>query len=187
MAAPHPSVPPLTGVFRECISMTSLHRDLPRTVLPNIFARTNLTMFFRLPRILFPLVLLFCVSPALPASEPEKTLVRYERYGGFAGFHDDLTIHADFTYLLDTPSHVKHVYRGTLGEEQQTKLAALLKTFQDYTSAQDDGPNTADGMKTRLEVHGTGSSGGAEDLRGLDLFLQQLMREARSGKQTPKE
>ena len=122
---------------------------------------------------------------AKPADK--KVIVKFERYGGFAGFHDKLTIHDDFTYVLDTPRHVKHHFKGSISAEHQKELTEILKGYGTFLKEQSDGPKVADGMRTRTQVNGTAADKDAKgDERALSRLLHQITMEARKGERVDK-
>jgi len=112
-------------------------------------------------------------------------LLRYRRSGGFAGFHDDLQIFADYTYKLGTPRHVKHEYRGKLSREHQTQLAAHLKLYGKVKWSRGSPPGVADGMSESIEISGTGALTKYEPNK-LQRLLQQIMFAGRKGNKVPK-
>ena len=127
-------------------------------------------------------------SAPKPAAGDEKALlVKFERYGGFAGFHDNLSIFEDFSYELGTPPHIKHVFRGKLTAAQADQLAELLKGFGKYLKEHSDGPKVADGMRTRLEIHGKSADPEAKgDETAMNRLLHQVTTAARRGERSPK-
>ena len=122
------------------------------------------------------------------AADKEKTLlVKFERYGGFAGFHDNLSIYSDFSFELGTPPHVKHVFRGSLSDADKTTLVGLLKGFGTYLKEHSDGPRVADGMRTRLEINGTAADKDAKgDEAAINRLLHQIATAAKRGERFPK-
>jgi hypothetical protein len=122
--------------------------------------------------------------------EQKKTagvlLLRYERSGGFAGFHDDLEIFADYTYRLSTPRHVKHEYRGKLSREHQTQLAAHLKRYGKVSWRRSDGPRVADGMSESIGINGAGALTTYKP-NTLQRLLQQIIFAGRKGDKVPKK
>jgi len=112
-------------------------------------------------------------------------LLRYRRSGGFAGFHDDLQVFADYSYKLGTPRHVKHEYRGKLSREHQARLAGHIKRYGKVTWSRSSGPRVVDGMSESIEINGTGALTKYEP-NTLQRLLQQIIFAGRKGGKVPK-
>ena len=124
-------------------------------------------------------------GPAKVNRPAGSLLLRYRRSGGFAGFHDDLQIFADYSYKLGTPRHVKHEYRGKLSKEHQTQLAGHLKLYGKVTWSRSSGPRVVDGMSESIEINGTGALTKYEP-NTLQRLLQQIIFAGRKGGKVPK-
>ena len=91
------------------------------------------------------------------ADKEKKVVMTFLRKGGFAGFHDVLSVYSDFTFEKKGPRHrPKLGKKGTLSADQQATLKKLLTTYGEVQWSRSPPPNVADGMHEAITLSGTG-------------------------------
>lgn len=96
-------------------------------------------------------------SSVAPPAKKKAIVLTFKRVGGFAGFHDDLSVFEDMTFAVNGPRHRPGSGRvGELNAEQKKKLAKVLSTFGKVDWSRGNKPGVADGMQEAITISGSG-------------------------------
>lgn len=92
-----------------------------------------------------------------PEVEKKTPVLAFVRTGGIAGFHDNLEIFSDMSYVVHAPPHrPKSSRRGKLEAAQQKTLTKLLSTLGKVGWSRGNAPGVADGMQEAITILGSG-------------------------------
>jgi hypothetical protein len=94
-------------------------------------------------------------APAGGREQQSEMLLTWARYGGFAGFCDEMRVSVGGEVRIQS-CRPKTEKVGKLSTEDMSRLAEWRKSFASVVIESSDGP-VADGMSVKLTLKGTGS------------------------------